>query len=109
MRFTARKISSHRFVCEASLARPFGVVTPTADDERGSQVSLSHPSAYGMVQALIARGVIGDYRAPDIVRLGVAPLYVRHVEVVDAVRHLVEVVEAGEERDPRYAVQSTVT
>jgi kynureninase len=87
----------------------FGVVTPTLDDERGSQVSLSHPSAYGVVQALIARGVIGDYRAPDIVRLGVAPLYVRHVEVVDAVRHLVEVVEAGEERDPRYAVQSTVT
>jgi kynureninase len=90
---------------------PFGfhVVTPRADDERGSQVSLTHPSAYGVVQALIARGVVGDFRHPDVVRLGFAPLYVRHTEVVTAVEQVVAVMEAGEERDPRYAVQSTVT
>ena len=93
------------------MLRPLGfeVVTPRPDAERGSQVSLSHPSAYGVVQALIARGVVGDYRAPDVVRLGFAPLYVRHVEVVDAARHLAEVVQAGEDRDERYATKATVT
>jgi kynureninase len=89
--------------------RGFEVVTPRADAERGSQVSLTHDSAYGVVQAHIARGVVGDYRAPDVVRLGFAPLYVRHVEVVDAVRHMVEAVEAGEHRDERYATKTTVT
>ena len=84
-------------------------MTPLADAERGSQVSLSHPSAYGVVQALIARRVVGDYRAPDVVRLGFAPLYVRHVDVAAAVRHIAEVVDAGEERDVRYAVQTIVT
>jgi kynureninase len=87
----------------------FEVVTPRADDERGSQVSLAHSRAYGVVQALIARGVVGDFRYPDVVRLGFAPLYVRHVEVVDAVEHVVAVIEAGEESDPRYVVQHTVT
>ena len=83
----------------------FEAVTPRADAERGSQVSLRHPAAYGVVQALIARGVVGDYREPDVVRLGFAPLYVRHVDVVRAVEQIVAVVEAGEERDPRYAAE----
>jgi kynureninase len=87
----------------------FEVATPRADAERGSQVSLRHPEAYGMVQALIARGVVGDFRQPDIVRLGFAPLYLRHVDVVSAAEQAVAVVQAGEQRDERYAVQSTVT
>lgn len=87
----------------------FTVVTPRADSERGSQVSLAHPRAYGVVQALIARGVVGDYRAPDVVRLGFAPLYVRHLDVVAAVEQIAAVVTAGEEKDERYAVQATVT
>ena len=87
----------------------FSVLTPVPDDERGSQVSLAHPGAYGVVQALIARGVIGDYRAPDVVRLGFAPLYVRHVDVVDAVGQIVAVVEAGEERSARWSEPAVVT
>lgn len=89
--------------------RGFGVMTPRAAADRGSQVSLTHPSAYGVVQALIARRVVGDYRAPDVVRLGFAPLYLRHVDVVTAVRHVAEVVDAGEQLDARYSVQTTVT
>lgn len=87
----------------------FSVVTPRAAGERGSQVSLRHPDAYPVVQALIARGVVGDYRQPDVVRLGFAPLYVRHVDVVTAVEQAAAVVTAGEHHDDRYAVRSTVT
>ena len=87
----------------------FESVTPRATDERGSQVSLRHPSAYGVVQALIERRVVGDYREPDLVRLGFAPLYVRHVDVVRAVEQTVAAVTAGEHDDPRWARRSTVT
>jgi kynureninase len=87
----------------------FEVVTPRADDERGSQVSLSHKAAYGVVQALIARGVVGDYRTPDLVRLGFAPLYLRHVDVVAAVAAAAAVVDRGEHEDERYAVHRVVT
>ena len=87
----------------------FEAVTPRADQERGSQVSLRHSSAYGVVQALIARRVVGDFRSPDLVRLGFAPLYVRHVDVVRAVEQVAAVVAAGEHDDPRYAEQTKVT
>ena len=87
----------------------FEPVTPRADDERGSQVSLRHDSAYAVVQALISRRVVGDFRHPDLVRLGFAPLYVRHVDVVRAVEQIVAVVDAGEQDDPNYAVRTVVT
>jgi kynureninase len=69
----------------------FGIESPREDAQRGSQVSLTRPDgAYAIVQALIARGVIGDFRAgqdglPDILRFGVTPLYTRYVDVWDAV------------------------
>ncbi len=86
------------------------MVTPRDPAERrGSQVSLRHPSAYGVVQALIARGVIGDYREPDIVRLGFAPLYVTHADALAAVEQLAEVLACGEHDDPRFAARATVT
>jgi kynureninase len=87
----------------------FEPVTPRPDDERGSQVSLRHPSAYGVVQALIARDVVGDYREPDLVRLGFAPLYLRHVDVVRAVEAVLAVIAGGEQDDPRWQQRTTVT
>ena len=78
-------------------------------ERRGSQVSFRHPSAYGVVQALIARGVVGDFRTPDVARFGLAPLYVRHVDVWDAVEQLVQVMEREEHLDPAYSRRLAVT
>jgi kynureninase len=85
------------------------VVTPREHDARGSQVSLRHPDGYPMMQALIARGVIGDFRAPDIMRFGFAPLYVQYVDVYDAVEELVRIVESGAWQRPEFAVRQAVT
>lgn len=97
------------------LAGEVELVTPREHDRRGSQVSFRHAEAYGIVSALIARGVIGDFReegaggGAGIARFGFAPLYIRHVDVFDAVEHLVAVLDAGEHRDPAYAVRNAVT
>jgi kynureninase len=91
------------------LGSVFDIVTPRAHPVRGSQVSLRHEAAYGVVQALVARGVVGDFRTPDVARFGFAPLYVSHADVHDAVDHLVEVVEREEHLRPEYAVRNAVT
>ena len=86
------------------------VVTPRDGRARGSQVSLAHAGgAYAIVQALITRGVIGDFRAPDILRFGFTPLYTRFVDVWDAVDRLQEVLKGEEWRDPRFSVRAAVT
>ena len=85
------------------------VATPREPARCGSQVSLRHPDAYGVVQALIARGVVGDFREPDIVRLGFAPLYVTHADALVAVEALAAVLAAGEHRTATAAVRPTVT
>jgi kynureninase len=85
------------------------VVTPRRDSERGSQVSLRHPHAYGLVQALIAHGVVGDFRTPDLARFGFAPMYLRFVDVWDAASQLVGVLDHAEWGDPAYANRAAVT
>jgi kynureninase len=87
----------------------FEIVSPRADDLRGSQVCLRHAAARPIMQALIARGVIGDFRAPDILRFGFAPLYVGYADVWDAVGALRAVMASGCWRDARYQSRSTVT
>ena len=64
----------------------FDLVSPRAQAERGSQVCLRHDDARAIMQALIGRGVIGDFRAPDIVRFGLAPLYNRYTDIWDGLR-----------------------
>ena len=86
------------------------LVTPREPSQRGSQASFAHPTgAYPMVQALIARGVIGDFRAPDLLRFGFTPLYTRFVDVFDAALHLSAVLESGEWRDARFDERAAVT
>ncbi|WP_067965825.1 kynureninase [Nocardiopsis trehalosi] len=93
------------------LTAPAGLAsaTPRAPERRGSQVSLLHPDGYAMVRALGERGVVGDFRAPDVLRFGFTPLYLRYVDVFDAAAALVEVVRSGEWREPRFAARRTVT
>ena len=73
----------------------FGVTLATPRDgaRRGNHVSLRHPQAFGIVRTLIARGIIGDFRAPDAMRFGFAPLYIRFVDIHDAVAAMAEVIE----------------
>ena len=85
------------------------LASPRATETRGSQVCFSHPQAYAVMQALIERGVIGDFRAPDILRFGFAPLYVRHVDVFDAAQALADVLRTEEWRAERFQHRSTVT
>ena len=72
----------------------FRLLTPTEPSARGSQVAFAHPRGYAIMQALIERGVIGDFRAPDVLRFGLAPLYVRFVDVWDAVAVLRDVMRS---------------
>ncbi len=85
------------------------VITPREHAHRGSQVSLRHPAAYGVVQALVERGVVGDFRTPDVARFGFAPLYVTHADVFDAVEQLVEVITRREHLRAAYDVRNPVT
>ena len=94
---------------EEAVPGVFEVVTPREHTRRGSQVALRHRDGYGVVQALIERGVIGDFRAPDICRFGFAPLYLRRVDVYDAVQILVDVMMTGAYLDERFAVRQAVT
>ena len=76
---------------------------------RGLHVSFAHPEGYGLVQALIARGVIGDFRDPDIARFGFSPLFLRYTDVWDAVEILRDVLVSGQHRRPEFQVRAAVT
>jgi kynureninase len=86
-----------------------GIASPRDADRRGSQVSLTHVDAYAVKQALIHRKVIGDFREPDILRLGFAPLYLRYTDVWDAVEALRQVLASGEWKQDGYRKRQAVT
>jgi kynureninase len=85
------------------------LVSPPESRERGSQLAFAHPAAYAICQALIERGVITDFRAPDILRIGIAPLYVRYRDISDAVEILAEIMRSGIYKRDTYSQLQKVT
>ena len=98
-----------RLIEERCSAFGFTLASPREAVRRGSQVSLRHRDGYAIVQALIARGVIGDFRAPDYMRFGFAPVYLRYVDVWDAVEHLRRVMEEGAWKRAEFQSRAAVT
>ncbi|VDC32078.1 kynureninase [Pseudogemmobacter humi] len=85
------------------------LATPRDHAARGSQVSFRHPEGYAIMQALIARGVIGDFRAPDILRFGFTPLYIDRDDVARAVETLAEIMRGRVWDRPEYHRRARVT
>ncbi len=85
------------------------LASPRDPTLRGSHVVFAHPHAYAVMQALIERGVIGDFRTPDLIRFGFAPLYTRFAEVWRAAEMLGEILAIREWDQPRFAQRARVT
>ncbi|MDJ0613659.1 MAG: kynureninase [Rhizobiaceae bacterium] len=97
-------------VSASGLDDEFSIATPLEHKDRGSQISLRFQGdGYAVMQALIARGVIGDFRDPDILRFGFAPLYNTFGEIFRAVQHLKEIIEIGEWQQARFMERKAVT
>ncbi|MCI5044221.1 MAG: kynureninase [Aquisalinus sp.] len=85
------------------------LLTPQAPDQRGSQASFSCPEGYAVMQALIADGIIGDFRAPDIIRFGFTPLYLRYADSVKAAKGLERVLKERRWDQPEFLKRAKVT
>ena len=88
---------------------PLRLASPLEPAMRGAQVAWAHPEAYAVMQALIARGVIGDFREPDLIRFGLAPLTTLYIDVFDAALVLHEVLDRAEQRNFSRAGRAAVT
>ncbi len=99
-----------RFINGVEAACPtLTLASPRDGSKRGSQVSFRHPEGYAIMQALISRGVIGDFRAPDIIRFGFTPLYIDEGDVDGAISILKDVMENQLWDKPEYKIKSRVT
>ncbi len=105
----SQKLSEFFRQCLAESGLELELVSPTDPASRGSQLSFRHEEAYAICQALIARGVIGDFRDPDILRFGFAPAYLRFEDIAEAARHLTEVLEGEEWQCAEFRERATVT
>lgn len=107
----ARSIElSELFIAGVEEACPgLTLASPRDAEKRGSQVSFRFHEGYAAMQALIANGVIGDFRAPDIMRFGFTPLYIDHPDVLEAVRRFKTVMESRQWDQPQFKARSKVT
>jgi kynureninase len=110
-RLYAKSQALSEFFLESLMAHDVALelVSPPRAAERGSQLSFRHENAYAICQALIARGVIGDFRAPDVLRLGFAPAYLSFTDMAAAARHLAEVLASGEWQRAEFNQRAAVT
>jgi kynureninase len=103
-------VLSERFIAGVEAACPaLTLASPRDPRQRGSQVSFRFADGYAAMQALIARGVIGDFRAPDIMRFGITPLYTTRADIDAAVDHLAEVIATRAYDDPAFRARRAVT
>jgi len=101
---------SELFIAEVEAKCPqLTLASPRDPEARGSQVSFRFHEGYAAMQALIARGVIGDFRAPDVMRFGFTPLYLSHQDVIDAVNILSDILESGSWDRPEFKARAKVT
>ena len=108
---TKSRSLSELFVAEVEARCGYEVQLSSPRDprHRGSHVVFAHPHGYAVMQALINRGVIGDFRAPDLMRFGFAPLYNSHVDMVRAAGVLAEILDTREWDQPRFHARAKVT
>jgi len=85
------------------------IITPRDPDVRGSHVSITHPQGYAIMQALINRNIIGDFRDPNVMRFGLTPLYMRYTDVWDCVQAIKEIVNSGSWDTSEFLTRSKVT
>lgn len=105
----SQALSEFFLECLAEHGLALELASPANSAERGSQLSFRHERAYAICQALIARGVIGDFRDPDILRLGFAPAYLRFEDMAKAAGHVAEVLSSGEWKRPEFNQRAAVT
>ena len=105
----SQKLSEFFRQCLLESGLDLELVSPIDPAHRGSQLSFQHEEAYAICQALIARGVIGDFRDPDILRFGFAPAYLRFEDMAEAARHLAGVLETGEWQRDEFRERAAVT
>jgi kynureninase len=94
---------------EARCGDEVRLASPRDALQRGSHVVFAHPEGYAIMQALIAHGVIGDFRAPDLMRFGFAPLYNTHSEMIRAAKILADILATREWDQPRFKTRAKVT
>lgn len=87
----------------------FQLVSPREDEKRGGHVSYFHPNGHAIYQAIKQRGIISDYRTPGVLRFGITPMYLRFVDVYQAVEHLHKVMENKEWDVPEYQARAAIT
>ena len=105
----SQQLSEFFRLCLGELGANLEFASPPDPSQRGSQLSFRHPDAYAISQALIARGVIGDFRDPDILRLGFAPAYLRFADIAEAARHLAGVQASGEWQREEFRQRAAIT
>jgi len=87
----------------------FEIMSPTNDDLRGGHVSICHENGYAIMQAIKEKGLIGDFRAPDVLRFGITPLYMTYENIYDAVEIIREVMQTKAWDRAEYMTQADVT
>ena len=102
-------VALHHLVDERCQGMGLSLRSPADASLRGAHISLGHESGYSIMQNLVDRGVIGDFRAPDNMRFGFSPLFMRYTDVFDAVEVLADILSSRSYEEPQYNARNAVT